>query len=105
MYWQRVDVQEGAETQTPTGNVRLGPWTDVFSDVEARLLPVTTTETLLDWATPEEDAYEVQLRGELAIVPRMRVLSDGDAYDIRKVTIPPPFGTPTTILHVVKVTP
>lgn len=104
-YWTRVTVQDGTETQTGTGNPRL-TWTDVLENVEARAMPLTTDEQQERWATPEEDAYEVHLRhGALGIRPRMRVIIDGEAYDIRKVIEPPPFGTPTTILQCVKVTP
>lgn len=104
-YWQRVDIESPAQSQTATGNVR-----EIFSvlleDVEARVLPRIVDEKLETWATPEEDAHEIQLRGSwLAIRPRMRVVHEGAVYDIRRIIQPPPFGEPSTILQTVRVTP
>lgn len=106
MFWQRVTIQTPVPEQTPTGYVRARHWDDAIENVEARLLPLVTDERHETWATPEEDAYEVQLRhGFLGIRPKMRVLVDDVAYDIRRVIEPPPFGDPSTILQVVRITP
>ena len=106
MFWTRVDIEDATTEQTGTGNVRPVSWAPVESDVEARLLPLTVTEERTVWATPEEDAYEVQLRGSwLGFRPRMRVSAEGEVYDIRRIIVPPPFGTPVTTLLCVKVTP
>lgn len=104
MYWQRVDVEDATATQSATGAEVL-TWSSYIEDVEARLLPLVVDERLKDWATPEEAAYEVQLRGQQDVEPKMRLVSDSGYYDIRQVLQPPPFGEPCTILHVVKVTP
>lgn len=104
-FWTRVDIQDADHLQTATGNVRLTPWTTVAHDVEARVLPLAVEEGIKQWATPEEDAYEIQLRGAWSIRPRMRVLVGSMAYDIRNIIQPPPFGTPTTVLQTVRVTP
>jgi head-tail adaptor len=105
VFWQRVDIQTSTEVQTATGNPRL-TWADFHVDVEARVLPLVVDEKLQVWATPEDDAYEVQLRGAHPdIRPRMRVVVGSDVYDIRHIVQPPPFGTPTTVLGTVRVTP
>lgn len=105
-YWQRVDLEAATESQSATGAVVVDAWTATAEDVEARILPVTSEEMLESWATPEEEAYEIQLRGEwTGISLKHRVTSGSDAYDIRRVLTPPPFGEPATILHAVKVTP
>lgn len=104
-YWQRVDVETSTEVQTATGNPRLS-WSSYLTDVEARVLPLDVTEEQQDWATPQEDAYEVHLRGAFPDVrPRMRVVTPDGDYDIRRIRQPPPFGTPTTVLSTVRVTP
>jgi len=104
-FWQRVDIQTSTEVQTGTGNPRL-TWADYHVDVEARVLPLVSDEKLQVWATPEEDAYEVQLRGAHPdLDERMRVVVAGEVYEVRGVVQPPPFGTPVTVLHTVKVTP
>ena len=104
-YWQRVDVQRRTTTMSETGAEQLA-WTDRLLNVEARVSPLTHTEQLESWATPEEQAYEVQLRGSQgAVEVSDRVLLDGVAYDVRQVMTPPPFGTPTTVLLAVLVTP
>jgi hypothetical protein len=105
-YWQRVTIQDATQSQTGTGNVRL-TWDDLegLEDVEARVLPLAVDEKAQDWATPEEDAYEVHLRGAWAAIrPRMRVVVGDDEYDIRRIVQPPPFGEPSTVLLTVKVT-
>ncbi len=105
-YWQRVTVQSPTLSQTDTGAEVKAPWVDHLADVEARLLPLVESEKDTAWATPEEQAYEVQLRGaQPTVLANMRVVTDGQAFDIRQVTQPPPFGTPTTVLHAVLVTP
>lgn len=104
MYWQRVDVEDAVETRTATGAV-VSTWSTVHADVEARVLPVDTTEKSVAWATPEEAAHEVHLRGRWDVDPTMRVMVDGVAFDVRRVLPPPPFGTPTTVLQCVRVTP
>lgn len=105
MFWQRVTIQDVTESQTGTGHVRLTP--DVLlEDVEARILPLVVDERAERWATPEEDAYEIQLRhAHVGIRPRMRVVVDEAIYDIRRILQPPPFADPVTILQCVKVTP
>lgn len=104
-YWTRVTVQSRTTTMSDTGAERLA-WADRLLDVEARVSPLAHDERLEAWATPEEQAYEVQLRGsQEAVVPRDRVVMDGSYFDVRQVMTPPPFGTPTTVLHVVRVTP
>ena len=106
-FWQRVTIQDSTVTLTATGNPRLD-WEDVdgLTDREARLLPLVVAESKMAWATPEEDAYECQLRGPATGVrPRMRVVIGDAAYDIRGIIEPPPFGDPVTVLHVVLVTP
>lgn len=106
-FWTRVTVQDGTRVVTPTGNVRY-TWADVegMTDIEARVLPLAVDERKESWATPEEDAYEVHLRhAYLGLRPRKRVIVGGDAYDIRHIVQPPPFGEPVTILQSVKVTP
>lgn len=104
-FWTRVTIQNSTETQTETGNPRL-TWEDVLEDVEARLLPLVSTDREESWATPEEDAYEVHVRhGVLGIRPRMRVVAGDVAYDIRRIAEPPPYGDPTTVLMCVRVTP
>ena len=51
-----------------------------------------------------EDAYRVHVRGvHPEITTAMRVLDGSDAYDIRRVVPPPPFGTPVVVLDTVKV--
>ncbi len=104
-FWQRVDVEQSTETQTATGNPRLS-WSSYLTDVEARVVAVDTTEEQQDWATPQDDAYEVHLRGAFPDVrPRMRVVVEGADYDIRRIRQAPPFGEPTTVLETVRVTP
>lgn len=103
-YWERADVESFTETQTATGNIRYS-WSELISDVEARVLPLDHTETDQDWALPEEEAYEIQLRGSLDVHVRDRITIDSRPYDVRRVRVPPPFGTPTTIAYVVLVTP
>lgn len=105
MYWQRVTIQESIVFVTDTGGRRF-TWSDLLSDAEARVLPLISDETRKTWATPEEDAYEIQLRGaHPEVEPPMRAVVDGVHYDIRHVIQPPPFGTPTTVLQAVRVTP
>ena len=105
MWWQRVDIQEASESQSESGAV-ISDWDTYLSDEEARLLPLVHDERTQAWATPEEQAYEVHLRGALSgIEPRMRVVADGDYFDIRQVIQPPPFGTPVTVLQTVRVLP
>lgn len=100
-----MTIQDRTEVRTPTGNTRF-TWFDAASNVEARVLPLAVSEGQEQWFTPEEDAYEVQLRGaQPSLRPRMRVVVGADYYDIRHVLQPPPFGTPTTVLQTVKVTP
>lgn len=104
-FWQRVDIQTSTEVQTGTGNPRL-VWADWSVDVEARVLPLVVGDQQLAWSTPEEDAYEVQLRGAHPdLRPRMRVVYGGEAYEVRHIVQPPPFGTPVTVLQCVRVTP
>lgn len=104
-FWQRVDIEQSTETQTSTGNPRLS-WSSYATEVAARVLPLEVTEDQEDWATPQEDAYEVQLRGAWPdIRPRMRVVVEGADYDIRKIRTPPPFGDPSTVLLTVRITP
>lgn len=105
-FWTRVRIEQSTVFQTDTGNPRL-VWETELDDVEARLLPLDSTDREESWATPGEDAYEVHLRhGHLGIRPRMRVVAtDGRAYDIRRVIEPPPFGDPTTVLQAVRTTP
>ena len=108
-FWTRVTIEEATEQQTATGNVRM-TWESFEEDIEARVLPLDTTETRLNWATPEEDAYEVQLRGAWrGIRPTMRAIigtdTGTDIYDIRRMIQPPPFGDPVTVLQCVRVTP
>ena len=104
MFWTRVDIEQSTEQQTATGNPRL-VWAPHLADLEARVLPLVVDETREDWGTPQEDAYEVQLRGRHDVRPRMRVSAGGQHYDIRKVMQPPPFGEPSTVLLTVLVTP
>lgn len=105
MFWTRVDIEQATESQSGTGAVVLS-WSALHEDVEARLLPLTQDEKAQGWATPEEHAYEVHLRGAWPdVVPLMRVLADGVHYDIRKVTQPPPFGEPSTVLATVREVP
>jgi hypothetical protein len=100
-----VTIEEPTETQTDSGNVRY-TWSAVLSDVEARVLPLVVAEERKTWATPEEDAYEIQLRGaHPTLRPLMRVAIDSEVYDIRRILQPPPFGDPSTILQSVRVTP
>jgi len=103
-YWQRVTIQSKAATYTDTG-AEVPGWADALADVEARVSPLAHDEKLQTWATPEEQAYEVHLAGVVGVEPHQRLAIDGDYFDIREVLVPPPFGTPTTVLHVVKVTP
>jgi len=104
-YWSRATVQDSTDEQTDTGAVTHA-WTDWLSDAEVRVLPLDVNETDEQWARPEEDAYEVQFRGAVSgLSPRMRVIVDAEAYDIRRILQPPPFGTPTTVAWTVKVTP
>lgn len=104
-YWQRVTVQQRTTTKSTTG-AEVVSYTTRLADLEARVAPLVHTEALEQWATPEEQAYEVQLRGrQPAVDLRDRVLIGSDVYDIREVLLPPPFGTPTTVLHVVQVRP
>ena len=105
-FWTRVDIQQRTATYSDTGAESLS-WSPLLRGVEARLLPLMHDERLEAWATPEEQAYEVHLRGALpSVEPRMRVkVSDTEFFDIRDVQQPPPFGTPTTVLHAVRVLP
>lgn len=105
-FWTRVTVEQRTTSLTASGAESLS-WAAVLEDVEARLLPLMHDERLEVWATPEEQAYEIHLRGALpSVEPRMRVkVSDTEAFDIRDVQQPPPFGTPTTVLHAVRVLP
>lgn len=103
-FWQRVDIEDRTPSQSSTGAEVLA-WAPALTDVEARLLPLAHSEEDMQWATPEEEAFRVQLRGQQAVEPTMRLLADGIYYDVRKVTQPPPFGTPVTVLYAVKVTP
>ena len=103
-YWQRVTLQTNTPTYSDTG-AEVAGWADALADLEARVSPLAHDEKLQVWATPEEEAYEVQLRGVVAAEPHQRLVHDGSFYDIREVLTPPPFGTPATVLHVVKVTP
>lgn len=104
-FWQRVTIEDTTPVQTGTGNVR-DVWSPLLEGIEARVLPLNVGEEQQTWATPEEDAYEVELRGAVAgLRPRMRVVIDAAAYDIRHIIQPPPFGTPVTILQCVRVTP
>lgn len=104
-YWQRVTVQSRTVALSATGAEQL-TWADLLADIEARVAPLVHDETLQSWATPEEQAYQVQLRGaQSSVEPRMRITIDGDAFDIREVIQPPPFGTPTTVCNTVKVLP
>lgn len=104
-FWTRVRIETSVEDPTATGNPRL-TWSTFISDVEARLLPLMTDEAKERWGTPEEDAYEVQLRqGALGIRPRMRVVAGSEVYDIRHISEPPPFGEPVTVLQAIRVTP
>ena len=104
-FWTRVTVQQRTTSLTATGAESLA-WADVTVDVEARLLPLMHDERLDAWATPEEQAYEIHLRGARAVEPRMRVkVSDTEFFDVRDVQQPPPFGTPTTVVHAVRVLP
>jgi hypothetical protein len=110
MYWQRVTIEDSTEVQTATGNPRR-EWTTFLADVEARVLPLVVDERAETWATPEEDAYEVQLRvadpdTRASLRPRMRVrLDDGSYLDVRRIALPPPFADPTVVLRTVRVTP
>lgn len=105
MYWQLVDVEDATVTQSATGAV-VQTWATHLASVEARLMPMVVDERLKSWATPEEDAYEVQLRGSHPTLrPRMRVVADGAYYDIRQIVVPPPFYDHATVLHAVRVTP
>lgn len=104
-FWTRVSVDDLTEERTDTGAVSK-LWSEYIADAEARVLPLNVNESDEEWATPEEDAYEVQFRGAVAALrPRMRVNVGSDVYDIRRILQPPPFGTPTTIAWAVKVTP
>ena len=104
-YWQRVTVQARTTTYTASG-AEADSYADRHTDIEARVSPMAWSEDLQQWATPEEQAHEVALRGaQLQVEPRDRLLVDGVAYDVREVITPPPFGTPTTVLHVVRVLP
>lgn len=104
-FWTRVTVEVGTPSQTATGNERLS-WATLYADVEARVLPLEVDEVRQTWATPEEDAYEIHLRGAYpAIRPKMRVFVDLDEFDIRNIVQPPPFGDPVTRLGVVRITP
>jgi hypothetical protein len=108
MFWQRVTVEQGTESQTATGAVVYdwAPPGAEFQDMEARVLPLATTEKPQGWATPEEDAYEIHLRhGGWEVRPLMRVRVGSEVYDVRNVVEPPPFGTPSTVLQCVKETP
>jgi len=105
VFWTRVDIEQGTEVQSSTGAVTR-TWATLHDDVEARLLPLVVDEKVQGWATPEEQAYEVHLRGAWPDVePLMRVVADGVAYDIRRVLQPPPFGEPTTVLATVREVP
>ena len=105
MFWQRVDIENYTESQSATGAV-VPTWAALHEDVEARVLPLVVDEKAVAWATPEEDAHEVHLRGSWPDVrPRMRVVDGSTVYDIRQVIAAPPFGTPVTVLHVVRETP
>lgn len=104
-YWTRATVQDNVESQTDTG-ATIYSWSDWLADAEVRVLPLAVNEAELEWARPEEDTYEVQFRGAVdGLRPRMRVVVDSAAYDIRRILEPPPFGTPTTIAWAVRVTP
>jgi head-tail adaptor len=105
MFWTRATIERSTASQSATGAEVLA-WADVLADAEARLLPLVTEESDQQWATPEESAYEVHLRGGgLGIQARDRVAYDGRSFDVRKVTEPPPFGEPITILGVVEIVP
>lgn len=104
MFWTRVDIEDYTEAQSATGAVTPN-WSTSMEDVEARVLPLVTDEKAQGWATPDEEAYEVHLRGSQPVRPRMRVLAAGTYYDVRQVIAPAPFGEPVTVLHVVRVTP
>lgn len=104
-YWQRVTVQQRTTTKSGTG-AEVVSYATRLADIEARVGPLLHGEELQQWATPEEQAYEVQLRGSQPTVePRDRVLVGSIAYDVRQVLLPLPFGTPTTVLHVVRELP
>ena len=105
MFWTRIDIEEGEQSRSGTGAVVLA-WEVLHDEVEARVLPLVVDEKALTWATAEEDAYEVHLRGAWPDVePRMRVVCEGVAYDIRQVIQPPPFGEPVTVLRTVREVP
>jgi Phage head-tail joining protein len=104
-FWQRVSIQSASVTVTSTGNRRYGSWA-TYLEAEARVLAVSE-EDASDWATTEQEPYEVQLRGshsEIALIHR--VLVDGEPFDIKRIIVSPPFvGSPVTTLFCVKVTP
>ena len=105
MFWTRAAIERSTASQSATGAEVLS-WASVISSAEARLLPLVTEESVQQWAIPEESAYEVHLRGSgLGIQARDRVSYDGRYFDVRKVTEPPPFGEPITILGAVEIVP
>ena len=102
--WQTVTIEEPTPVIGSSGG-RTASWAAVagLTDVQARVLAVLNEDHDSEM-TVLEDAYEVHVRGvHPEITTEMRVVDGADAYDIRRVVPPPPFGTPVVVLDTVKV--
>ena len=94
----RVDIQNFTTTQdSNTGAITEG-WTDYDTDVPAEVWPLSGREFVAAQAVQAGVTTRITIRYQDGILPRMRVLHDGETYNIQAVLPDPTLRRHLTLM-------
>jgi SPP1 family predicted phage head-tail adaptor len=86
----RIDFQTLGEVQDPDSGEMVPGWATIWAKVPASVTPLSTRDLIAAQAAQSEASARIVIRYRAGVLPTMRIIHRGEAYDIKGPALPDP---------------